>query len=73
MKESDFMSFKRELWEIIRSEGILVTNQNLDWLLEKAYKSHIKKVALDLINDLSASASMPRIDPKAITQKRGNH
>lgn len=73
MKESDFMSFKRELWEIIRSEGIVVTNQNLDWLLEKAYKSYIKKVANDLIKDLSASASMPRIDPKAITQKRGNH
>ena len=73
MKESDFLSFKRELWEIIRADEILVTNQNLDWLLEKAYKSYIKKVANDLINDLSASASMPRIDPKAIAQKRGNH
>lgn len=73
MKESDFLSFKRELWEIIRAEGIVVTNQNLDWLLEKAYKSYIKKVANDLINDLSASASKPRIDPKAITQKSGNH
>ena len=39
MKESDFLSFKRELWEIIRSEGIVVTNQNLDWLLERAYKN----------------------------------
>lgn len=38
MKESDFLSFKRELWEIIRSEEIVVTNQNLDWLLEKANK-----------------------------------
>lgn len=38
MKESDFLSFKREIWEIIRTEGIVVTNQNLDWLLEKANK-----------------------------------
>ena len=73
MKESDFIALKQALWEIIRSEGIVVTNQNIDWLLEKAYKSYIKKVANDLINDLSASASAPRIDPKAITQKRGNH
>lgn len=29
---------KKNLWEIIRSEGILVTNQNLDWLLERSYK-----------------------------------
>lgn len=39
MKESDFLSFRRELWDIIRSEEILVTNQNLDWLLERAYKN----------------------------------
>ena len=29
---------KNNLWEIIRAEGVLVTNQNLDWLLERAYK-----------------------------------
>ena len=40
MKESDFLSFKRELWDIIRSEGIVVTNQNLDWLLERAFKEN---------------------------------
>ena len=39
MKKSDFLFLKRELWEIIRSEEILVTNQNLDWLLERAYKN----------------------------------
>lgn len=39
MKESDFIALKQELGEIIRSEGILVTNQNLDWLLERAYKN----------------------------------
>lgn len=38
MKESDFLSFKRELWEIIRAEGIVVTNQNIDWLLERTFK-----------------------------------
>lgn len=38
MKESDFLFLKREIWEIIRSEGILVTNQNLDWILERSYK-----------------------------------
>lgn len=29
---------KDRLWAIIRAEGIEVTNQNLDWLLERAYK-----------------------------------
>jgi len=38
MREPDFLSFKRELWDIIRGEGIIVTNQNLDWLLERAFK-----------------------------------
>ena len=44
MNESDFLSFKRELWEIISAEGIVVTNQNLDWLLECAkvrLESHV--------------------------------
>ncbi len=30
---------KSRLWEIIRTKGIEVTNQNLDWLLERAWKS----------------------------------
>ncbi len=30
---------KSRLWEIIRTEGIEVTNQNLDWLLERAWES----------------------------------
>lgn len=29
---------KERLWAIIRAEGIEVTNQNLDWLIERAYK-----------------------------------
>ena len=29
---------KKAMWIIIRAENIEVTNQNIDWLLEKAYK-----------------------------------
>ena len=29
---------KEIVWRIIAREGIVVTNQNLDWLLQKAYK-----------------------------------
>ena len=38
MKESDFLDLKSEIWSIIRKEGLVVTNQNLDKLLERAYK-----------------------------------
>ena len=42
MKESEFLAFKRELWSIIQREGILVTNQNLDAILEKAYNNQTR-------------------------------
>ena len=29
---------KEIIWRIIAREGIVVTNQNLDWILQKAYK-----------------------------------
>lgn len=29
---------KKRLWAIIRAEGIEVNNQNIDWLIERAYK-----------------------------------
>lgn len=29
---------KKAMWVIIRTEKIEVTNQNIDWLLERAYK-----------------------------------
>ena len=29
---------KERIWKIIAREGIEVTNQNLDWLLQRAYK-----------------------------------
>lgn len=35
----DQKTLNNALWEIIRTEGIAVTNQNIDWLLERAWKS----------------------------------
>lgn len=29
---------RERIWRIIAREGIEVTNQNLDWLIERAYK-----------------------------------
>lgn len=29
---------KKALWEIVRDEGIIITNQNIDWLLDRAAK-----------------------------------
>ena len=69
MKESDFISFKRELWEIIRSEGIVVTNQNLDWLLEKAYISLAKKNAEEILSALCHSISVNQINLNKVTSK----
>lgn len=69
MKESDFLSFKRELWEIIRSEGIVVTNQNLDWLLEKAYVSLAKKNAEEILSVLCHSISVNQINLNKVTSK----
>lgn len=31
---------KKRLWRIIADEGIIVTNDNIDWLLERVYKEH---------------------------------
>lgn len=30
--------FKKALWEIVCREGIVITNQNIDWLIERVYK-----------------------------------
>ena len=41
MKGTNEMSAKdlrERIWRIIAREGIEVTNQNLDWLIERAYK-----------------------------------
>ncbi len=32
------MTLKQALWEIVRDENIIITNQNIDWLLERASK-----------------------------------
>lgn len=34
---------KKRLWRLIADEGIIVTNDNLDWLLERVYKEHEKE------------------------------
>ena len=41
-------AIKTALWEIIRTESIGVTNQNLDWLLERAWKSVEKEAGKDV-------------------------
>lgn len=69
MKESDFISFKRELWDIIRTEGIVITNQNLDWLLEKAYISLAKKNAEEILSALCHSISVNQINLNKVTSK----
>jgi CDGSH-type Zn-finger protein len=32
------MTLKQALWEIVRDENIIITNQNIDWLLDRAFK-----------------------------------
>ena len=32
------MTLKQALWEIVRDENIIITNQNIDWLLDRAEK-----------------------------------
>jgi hypothetical protein len=34
----DIKEIKNRLWEIIITEGIEVTNQNIDWLLSRVFK-----------------------------------
>lgn len=41
MRESEL---KKILWEIICEEGIIVDNQNIDWLIGRAYKEYAKRV-----------------------------
>ena len=36
--EMNLMELKKAMWIIIVAEKIEVTNQNIDWLLERAYK-----------------------------------
>lgn len=32
------MTLKQALWEIVRDKNIIITNQNIDWLLDRAEK-----------------------------------
>ena len=38
VKEGNKMTLKQALWEIVRDENIIITNQNIDWLLDRAEK-----------------------------------
>jgi hypothetical protein len=58
MRESDFLALKRELWNIIRTEKILVTNQNLDFLLERAYTEVVAKIIYDEFINRPTKAKM---------------
>ncbi len=71
MKESDFIALKQELWEIICSEGIVVTNQNLDWILERAHHNLAAKIATEILDDLAASFIEKAVDPTAPVSKGG--
>lgn len=37
-RKADFPSLKHTLWNIVGKEGIEITNQNIDWLLERVFK-----------------------------------
>lgn len=37
-KEDFYLELKSKIWHLIGKEGIEVTNRNLDWLLERAFK-----------------------------------
>lgn len=38
---SPIENIKKSMWEIIRKEDIIVTNQNIDWLLERAMRDKV--------------------------------
>ena len=40
-KKVDFLKLTKAIWQIIVKENLVVTNQNLDWLLERAFKEII--------------------------------
>lgn len=33
---------KRELWVIASKNGLMITNQNIDWLLDQVYRELVK-------------------------------
>ena len=38
MDNLDYKKLTEAIWQIIIKENLIVTNQNLDWLLERAFK-----------------------------------
>lgn len=61
-------SIKTAIWQIIRAEGIEVTNQNLDWLLERAWKS--VKMPMDADGWIAVEDALP--DPAKYDWVLGN-
>lgn len=43
------MTLKQALWEIVRDENIIITNQNIDWLLDRAENVFLGGVVVPLI------------------------
>ncbi len=37
-KRIEYKKLTKTIWQIIVKENLIVTNQNLDWLLERAFK-----------------------------------
>ena len=58
------MTLKQALWEIVRDENIIITNQNIDWLLDRA-----EKRANDNTNKNKLKGSI--LERKAVLDKLG--
>lgn len=37
-KSTKIAIIKGKLWQIVRNEEIVITNQNIDWLLDRVFK-----------------------------------
>lgn len=58
------VTLKQALWEIVRDENIIITNQNIDWLLDRAEKRVIDNTDK---NKLKSSI----LERKAVLDKLG--
>lgn len=50
---------KKRLWRLIADEGIIVTNDNLDWLLERVYKEQEAEMRGNFDEWVSADEDTP--------------
>ena len=37
-KQLNKADIKRKLWDIVSKEGIIITNQNIDWLIDRVFE-----------------------------------